>query len=119
MRKSDQKFKNDETVMQENATGERFSVSIKWAVLKRLDDAVGLGLGELLNDLRGVKSSRRSFSRGTIFEDSDIQFEERVKHLGIVCDCISRKTRILIVCSFFFLHRRCGAIPRPIGISAE
>jgi tetratricopeptide (TPR) repeat protein len=61
--------------------------SFKFAVLVRLDEAMGLGVNkELMNELKqgsgGFKV--RSFASSRIFSDADLKFEERVKHLDIV-----------------------------------
>lgn len=62
--------------------GGESKIRIKVAVLKRLNEAAGLGiLPSLLNDL---STGEISFSRRIIFEDAHVKFEERLKHLDIV-----------------------------------
>jgi hypothetical protein len=72
-----------------NAQGEKSSTTIKFVVLKRLNQAVGLGIRqEVLDQLStptpSAFSKGRSFLREQIIEDFDLDFQERVKILNVV-----------------------------------
>ena len=85
---------DQEVVAEVSSTGDREVVSLKFAVLRRLNDAMGLGIKEAtLSELRlcgssgmsgGIGAIRRGFARRALFSDTDLKFEERVKHLDVV-----------------------------------
>ena len=70
------------------ATGMKTKVSVKFAVLKRLDEVVGLGIdARVMNELQSddkLQVKGRSFSRSKVFWDFDFNFQEKVKHLDIL-----------------------------------
>lgn len=76
-----------ESVSETNSTGESKLVSFRFAVFRRLCEDSGVMVSKaLLNELerRETGFNTRSFLSGKIFVESDIRFEERVKHLDIV-----------------------------------
>jgi hypothetical protein len=75
-----------QSVSETFSSGVVVEYSFKYAVLLRLNDAMGLGIDKgLLKELEQGKGFRvRSFASETIFSDADLKFEERVKHLDIV-----------------------------------
>jgi hypothetical protein len=76
---------NQESIEKVDSTGNRIKVSIKYCVLERLNESVGLGIPQAtMAELRESSGIKRSFSRQRIFVDADLNFEERVKHLDVV-----------------------------------
>jgi hypothetical protein len=76
-----------ECVSETNVAGESRQVPFRFAVLRRLSEDSGVVVSsKLLHELQHQEGgfNTRSFFSRTIFVESDIRFEEHVKHLDIV-----------------------------------
>ena len=78
-----------DTVDTVGATGTRTKVSTKFAVLKKLNEVMGLGIDanvmtELQSAVKNQGVKGRSFHKAKVFWDFDFTFQEKVKHLDIV-----------------------------------
>jgi tetratricopeptide (TPR) repeat protein len=81
-------FSDEHQVTEPSSAGLRELVSFKFSVLRRLNDVLGLGIkAKVLDELKydsAKTGHRRGMSRKFRFSYSDLQFEERVKHVDVV-----------------------------------